>query len=276
MSLALGFYGVSFRHPGRKEPTLEDLSFEIERGQVVGLTGPNGSGKSTLLRLAAGILSGPRSRTSGMIRVGGLHLSEISPSQRAHEIAYVPADLISPFPLSASDAVSIAVTGDNAYDKVHWAMDLASCWDLRDRDLSVLSGGERQRVGLARALVQGPKTFLLDESLSKLDLPYQGRMGRLLRDIAKQGHTIIWVSHDLNFASEFVDSLLFLCQGRLVRSGSVHELMTPEGLRALFGEGTDIELGASARSMKPKVFVSDSRNKESAQTHVRNPSGIQR
>jgi len=107
---------------------------------------------------------------------------------------------------------------------------------FKHRWLSKLSGGEKQRVFIARALVQNTPCIILDESLSQLDINYQLEIMGLLREIHRQeGKTVLLVSHNLNLASNYADSLLFVKSGRLLAHGSPEELMQTEILHELFG-----------------------------------------
>lgn len=263
MSGILRASNLSFRYPGTTRKALEDITFESGSGQVIALLGPNGCGKSTLLRLIAGILPIPGGDVEGTLHLDGQELARQSLPWRARRIAYAGSELRTEFPLSAWDAVMLGrmALGTGLFhaqsradrDRVRKAMERALCWTLRDRDIARLSGGERQLVGMARTLAREARTLLLDESLSQMDLDHQARMGRLLRELASEGHRVILVSHDLNLASEWADYCLLLREGRLIASGALRETLTEEMLLTLYPD-TDLFLAPNPRTGAPKVF----------------------
>ncbi len=255
----LGVYGLSYRYGTRT--VLEDVSFELEKGELLALLGPNGSGKSTLMKAIAGVL--PLPRDSGVVRYkGGNFLSE-SPRWRASQVAYVAPELRAEFPLTAGEAVQLGRTCHGAgfferlakedREAMEWAMRSCLCWGLRERDLDTLSGGERQLVALARALAQGARVLFLDEALSRMDLNHQAAIGKLLRDLCKKSWTILLVSHDVNVASEWADTCLLLREGRRVGYGKLRETLDDGALAKLY-PGSELFVGPNPATGAPKVF----------------------
>lgn len=262
MNVLLGAYGISYAYDGKK-PSVEEVSFEIEEGEVLALLGPNGCGKSTLLKAIAGILPLRGTGRSGQIRFKGSDLLSQSTLSRARHVAYVGADLRIDFPITAREVVSLGrlCQGTGALgllrsedeQAVRAAMDRALCWNLRDRDVNSLSGGERQLVALARALAQGAKVLLLDEALSKMDLNHQALIGRMLRDLAREGYAVILVSHDVNLAAQWSRTALLMKAGKKIASGGISDVLTADRIRALY-PGADLELGKHPQSGAPQVF----------------------
>ena len=252
----LGVYGISFSVRGC--PILDEVSFELESGQILALFGPNGSGKTTLLKSIAGIQT-LSPEFSGTVRLDGRDFLSRDGFYRARKVAYVPSELRSEFPVSAEEAVKlgrICHPGESdvaAQEAVLQAMERCFCSGLRARDLHSLSGGERQLVALARALTQGARILLLDESLSKMDLNHQSSVGKLLRELRSEGYTIIIVSHDVNLATEWADSILLLKLGKKIAYGSVKEILTLETLKILYPD-TELVLSYSSESGAPKVL----------------------
>ena len=254
----LGVFGLTY--PQRK---LDEISFEISRGEFIALIGPNGSGKSTLMKIMAGVL--PLERTlnphsaSGIIRYLGQDFFSMKSNRRAQAIAYVAPDLKADFPLTAEETVSLGRTcqwGSSQtenQDAVHWAMEKCLCWNLRDRFLGTLSGGERQLVALAKALAQGAKILLLDEALSGMDLHHQIALGKMLKGLTREGWTVILVAHDVNLAAEWADTGLFLRDGKKIFHGPIRDVLTTEKIRALY-PGADLMVGAHPLHGTPKIF----------------------
>ncbi len=212
---------------------LDGITFTLEPGQIVGLLGPNGAGKSTLLRALNGVFQ----EIAGTIRIGGEEFRTLSPAARARRITYVGADLETDFPLTAEEfvgmgAYSLGKPADpNAVETV---MEESGCFEYRARILNELSSGERQRVHLARALLQSSKWICLDESFSRLDLHHQARIGTLLRKYVTKGFSFLFVSHDLNFTTDWADHCILLRAGKIVAEGATKATVNAENLRILY------------------------------------------
>lgn len=253
---ALGVYGLSYSYD--QKSILDEISFELEAGQLIGLVGPNGSGKSTLMKVVAGLLPLRGPGCSGQVRYRGQDFLGQSPKMRARTIAYLGPDLRADFPLTAQEAVRLGRTchggSDSAGELVEWAMNECLCWNLRDRDLSSLSGGERQLVGLARGLAQGAKLLFLDESLSRMDLNHLALMGRMLKRRCSEGWTVLLVSHDLNIVSELADECLLLKGGRRLCTGRTRDVLNSAKIAELY-PGANLHVGANPQSGAPFVYI---------------------
>ncbi len=258
MSGFFGAYGITYQYQNGK--ILDEISFEMERGEILALLGPNGSGKSTLLKTIAGILSLDRKECSGQIRLNGADFLSLVSVERARQIAYVGHELRAEFPLSAYETVAlgrichqgVASVSENE-SRVRWAMEQCNCWGLRDRDLHTLSGGEKQLVMLAQALAQGAKVLLIDETLSRMDLNHQIRTGKMLRNLAAEGYSFILVAHDANLACEWADSCLLLKKGKRIAHGPLKEVFTEERVRELY-PGAELIVSKNPSTGAPQVF----------------------
>lgn len=272
--IILGAYGLSYSwyasHSAKKSVrklVLDEVSFELERGQIVALCGPNGSGKSTLMKLVAGILPRYEGQYSGQVRYLGQSFWNAPSRDRARNVAYVGADIRPEFPITAEQAVSLGRTAWHAglfggmgraelrqdQAQVRWAMEKCFCWNLRHRDLETLSGGEHQLVALARALVQGAKVLFLDEALSKMDLHHQSAVGGVLQELASEGWTILLVSHDMNLALEWATSVILLSHGKKLAQGPASDVITEDALRALY-PGAKIHIGQNPVTKALQLF----------------------
>lgn len=213
------------------QPLLDDVSFALREGEILGVIGPNSVGKTTLVRLMSRVLS----PLSGLIRLRGRSLSEIARLDTARTIAVVPQEATLAFPFTCLEFVLMGrhphTRGrlfDGALDvsQAQAALAASGVLDLADKPVELLSGGERQRVLVARALAQRPQVLLLDEPTAHLDLHHQIALARLLRRLNReQGTTVVLVSHDLNLAAELSDRLLLLAEGRVVRVGEPKEVI---------------------------------------------------
>jgi len=272
--IVFGAYGVNYRwralqkesKGGASRGVLEDVSFEISRGEFLALFGPNGSGKSTLMKVVAGILPLNRAGCSAQVRYLNQNFLSFSPRERAQCVAYVAPDLNTEFPLTAEETVSLGRTCQGVgllrrpsvedQNAVRWAMEKCLCWSLRDRSLESLSGGERQLVALARGLAQGAKILFLDEALSRMDLHHQAAMGKMLRELAREGWSILLVSHDVNLASEWAVSGIFLREGKKILQGAIREILTQDKIRTLY-PGSNLISGSNPVTGAPKIFFGE-------------------
>jgi ABC-type Mn2+/Zn2+ transport system ATPase subunit len=217
-------------------PALEDVSFEIQRGEVVGLLGPNGSGKSTLLKVVAGVI--PASH--GDVRYRGGVVAKATPG-----ITYVPqrsgADWTFPISVMESVLLGLARTAPRfrGFSKQERTLALEALRKVHmDRFASVqigaLSGGQQQRVFLARALLSCGEVLLLDEPFTGVDIPTQELFMALFDDLTRQGTSIVYATHDLVQAREHADRLILLNR-TLIADGRPEAVFTPGHIRMAFG-----------------------------------------
>lgn len=239
MGILYSLQEVSYRYSDKD--VLRELSFDIQKGEFVGILGANGSGKTTLLRLLAGYLK-PQ---EGHLEMEGQELSKQSVRNRARKIAVVPQQFDVLFPFSVKEVVMMGRwahisplnwENEQDYKIAHEAMELTDCLEFQDRLVTELSGGEKERVLLARALTQEASVLLLDEPTTHLDLKHQVEIYNLLKTLHhKKNLTIITVLHDLNFAQRACERLLMLHEGRLAAFGKSGDLMNEENLKRVFG-----------------------------------------
>lgn len=270
MTPILGAYAISygwkpFSAKAERQKVIDEFSFELDRGEILALLGPNGSGKSTLLKLLSGIL--PRSDTyySGQVRFSGKDFFSFSRLSRARKIAYVGSELKAEFPMTARETVMLGRTsqGHGFMDHptsvdlqtIQSAMETTLSWHLRDRDFNTLSGGERQLVALAGALAQGAKVLFLDETFSKMDLNHQSLLGQKIKELATQGYSIILVAHDLNFAAELANRIIWIQSGKKIAEGPVSEMLAIVHLKKLY-PGAQFFIGKNPSTGTPQVFFS--------------------
>lgn len=268
-SPAIAVDRLSFRYHTREGQgrswTLDQLSFHVDAGEILGIVGPNGSGKSSLLKILSGLLPADK----GGVRLGGLSLEKRSLTDIARLVAVVPQEYVQVFPFTVAETVlmgrfphrtsrwwSMGVGDETSSDFAcaHQAMVDTDIVPLADRLVSNLSGGERQRVMIARALAQEPKILLLDEPTAFLDINHQIEMCSLVARLRVERRlTVVLVSHDLNVASQYCDRVLMLKEGKLCRIGSPEEIIRPDVLRMLYG--CDVVVDAHPQTGRPRVTM---------------------
>ncbi len=221
---------------------LDDISFQVSKGQFIGLLGPNGSGKSSLLRCLYKYLS----PSFGYLHFAGQPLADIDNKEYAKQVAVVLQHTPQQFHLSVRDIVALGLVPHSSFSltknfdqeqKVVQALTQVGLADKRDTDFELLSGGEKQRVMIARAIVQDPKLLIMDEPTSHLDVKYQIQIMELAKSL---GITVIASFHDLNLAASICDKLLILKQGRLVAEGTPNEVITEQNLSNVFDVCTQV------------------------------------
>lgn len=200
-----------------------DLTFNIKKGEVVGLLGRNGAGKTTTLKILSGLLV----PTAGRVRIADIDMREDPEALRAR-IGFLPDTP----PLYPEMTVSTylffvarikGVRGREVAASVEQALSATDLGSVRDDRIDTLSQGYRRRVGIAQAVVHSPALVLLDEPTSSLDPAQVVHMRKLIRGLACD-HTVIVSSHLLAEIEKTCDRLLLLDQGRIVAEGSEQEL----------------------------------------------------
>ncbi len=220
---------------------LHDVSLAIGETALVALAGPNGSGKSTLLKLVARVLA----PSSGDVRFLGRSLAEWNAKAYAQQIGYLPQEPETSFPMRAIDVVvsgrapfltRFGTEGEDDYREAAAALELCDGAHLADRYLDEMSGGERKRVFLARVLAGRPKLILLDEPLAALDVAHTQQFSKLLRGIVDRTRaTVVFASHDLNWAAAYSDRIVVMQDGAVAADLPPAELMKPDVVRRFFG-----------------------------------------
>ena len=232
---------LSFRYPGADRDAIADVSLDVAPGTLHALIGPNGSGKSTLMRLLLGVL---RPHT-GSVRFEGRALAEWPRRELARRIGVVAQHEESAFPMTVREMVGLgryphlgSWRRESTADRTAIAHALERCEvaDLAARSINTLSGGELQRVRIARALAQEPRTLVLDEPTASLDIAHEMAIFELLAALgADDGVTIVIVTHNINLAARYADSLLLLSKGTAAAIGSPAEVLERERLEAVYG-----------------------------------------
>jgi zinc/manganese transport system ATP-binding protein len=228
---ALSVDGVSVRLAGRE--VLHDVSFGLDRGEVVGLIGSNGAGKTTLLRVILGLQS-----ASGTVTTAG-------------SIGYVPQQVVldPDLPIRAADLVGLGLDGNRLgfplpsrrrRQLVRQALRAVDAEHFAGARVGALSGGEQQRVLIAHALIGRPALLLLDEPLANLDIRSEQEIVRLLARIAREQQVAVLLSaHDMNALLPVMHRVVYLAGGRAA-CGPTGEVVRTEVLSSLYGHHVDV------------------------------------
>ena len=214
------------------QKVLNNLSLEIQKGEVVALIGSSGAGKSTFLR-SLNYLEAP---DSGRIKIDDFevdfeHISQDQILTLRRKLAMVFQQFNLFGRKTALENVKeglVVVKGLSDQEATKIALEELAKVGLSDRENHYprhLSGGQKQRVALARALAMKPEVLLLDEPTSALDPELVGEVEKSIANAAKSGQTMVLVSHDMSFVAQVADKVLFLDKGRILESGTPEEIM---------------------------------------------------
>jgi ABC-type cobalamin/Fe3+-siderophores transport system ATPase subunit len=213
---------------------LNDVSLNVQSGEVVALIGPNGAGKSTLIRAVSGVIP----IVSGSIRTNDDDFHSLTPTRRAKYLAVVPQAVSLPPAFTVWETVLmgrtpylgfIGQTSPNDDEIARDALKRVDALNLSDRRVGELSGGEAQRILLARALCQSTPILLLDEPTTHLDLQYQVNFLQLIHELAHHDDLAVLIAlHDLNLAAHYADRVALMVAGVIRASGTPREVLTAE------------------------------------------------
>jgi ABC-2 type transport system ATP-binding protein len=221
----------------RDRAAIEDLSFQVDEGEILGFLGPNGAGKTTTMRVLAGFLPA----TSGSARVAGFDVFE-QPLETKRRIGYLPEQppVYTDMTVGAYLKFCAEIKGaprKAIKSEVERVATLTRIADVMGRVIGNLSKGYRQRVGLAQAILNSPPVLILDEPTVGLDPLQIIEVRELIKDLSKtRKHTIILSTHILQEVTETCRKALVINNGKLV----AYE--TLEGLRAKYAEGDQTSL----------------------------------
>ena len=214
-------------HLGRavKEKSLvQDANFEVRKGEVLAIVGPSGSGKTSLLRL----LNRLDEPTTGTVYIEGTDYRTIDPRELRRKVGMVTQRPYL-FPGTVADNLRFGPAQRGQLlpqDSIEELLAKVGLKGYAGRDIANLSGGEAQRVSVARTLANSPLVLLLDEPTSALDDAAKLDVESLIQNIVRnQGLTCVMVTHDMVQAGRLADRALLLDSGRILRIGSVHEVL---------------------------------------------------
>jgi ABC-2 type transport system ATP-binding protein len=222
-------------------PVVEDVSFTVKPGEILGYVGPNGAGKSTTVKMIIGLLE----PSEGQIRFQGRSVIEDLPGFQAR-IGYVPEEPHLYPHLSGREYLQLAgrlrgLQRTVLESKIDEFLHLFSLWDDRHCAVSAYSKGMRQKILLSAALLHNPDLLLLDEPLSGLDVTTALVLRELLEGLAARGRMILYSSHVLDVLEKVCSQVLILNKGRVAAYDSIEHLresMHESSLEGIFGQLT--------------------------------------
>lgn len=222
-----------------KKQVVFDINETIRDGEITSIVGPNGCGKSTLLETAAGLME----PLSGTVLMDGADIHKMKPKKRA-ELISVLSQQKSAGMLTVRALVfhgRFPYLGyprkytKNDYEIVEKAMKTAGVYDIADQSMSALSGGQQQKAYIAMILAQDTDVVFLDEPVTFLDINYQLELMEMIKNMKKQGKTVVMIIHDLNLAMCCSDRIIAMKDGRVVCSGEPEKIYDSGVFEDIFG-----------------------------------------
>jgi ABC-type Mn2+/Zn2+ transport system ATPase subunit len=227
----------------REDVALQGVSLEVGKGEFIGIIGPNGAGKTTLLT----VINGLGKLVHGQAWILGSRLNGRNSINLRKRIGYVAqVERIDPrLPINVRETVMVGCYGRLGLfrrpTRAQWktvdeVLEMVGVAHLAQRPIGHLSGGEYQRAAIARALVQQPEIFLLDEPTASIDKKAQREILSLIQLIHKEYHTTtLFVTHDLRMLPSICQRLILMKDGKIWREGSPDSMLREEVLSQLYG-----------------------------------------
>jgi ABC-2 type transport system ATP-binding protein len=211
---------------------VDNVSFTVNRGEIVGLLGPNGAGKTTTINMVLGVLAA----TTGSVEIGGIDISK----RRAKALARTNfAAVYAPLPGNLTVGENLRFFGllygiRSLRTRVEALLEQFDLAHLRDTKCGLLSSGEQTRAALAKALLNDPQLLLLDEPTASLDPSAAQLIREKIRGLATDNHCgILWTSHNMNEVEAVCDRVLFLSRGKVLLEGNPRMLPHEHGSATL-------------------------------------------
>jgi energy-coupling factor transport system ATP-binding protein len=228
---------VTYKYPLTKTPVLQNINFQINKGEFVAVIGPYGAGKSTLCYTLAGFAPHFfKGELTGTVEIDGMESSKSTLDEWILNVGLAfqnPFNQISGAKYSVFEEIAfglenIGVPREEMKGRVEAAMALTGISDLAERSPYSLSGGQQQRVALTSILVMQPKLLVLDEPTSQMDPIGTREVFGTIRKMAQDGMTVVLVEHKMEWIAEFADRVIALKDGQLLLDGTPNEVLTSD------------------------------------------------
>ncbi len=226
---------LSYVYPQTNSPALRDISLQVEAGEFVAIIGNSGAGKSTLCYALTGFVPHFfQGKLAGEVRVAGRETRTTALAELALVSGLVfqnPANQISGAKFTVYEEVAfglenLGIPRQEMPARIERALTLTGISDLADRSPFSLSGGQQQRLALASMLVMAPEVLVLDEPTSQLDPSGSRQFFAVIRELSRQGMTVVMVEHKLEWIAAFADRVIVLVDGQIALTGAPAEVLT--------------------------------------------------
>ncbi|MBF6633377.1 MULTISPECIES: ABC transporter ATP-binding protein [unclassified Planococcus (in: firmicutes)] len=221
-----------------KKQVVENVSVDIQRGQITSFIGPNGAGKSTLLSMVSRLLDAD----TGEVLIDSTNTKKLKSNEFSKRVSILKQSNYMNVRLTIRELVSFGRfpyskgrLNDEDEKMVDQSIDYMDLKEMENSYLDELSGGQRQRAFIAMVIAQDTDYILLDEPLNNLDMKHSVQIMKILRRLVDDlGKTVVIVLHDINFASVYSDRIVALKNGRVVKDGTTEEIIQSAALKEIY------------------------------------------
>lgn len=275
--MALQIQHVSFSY-NQGEPVLQDVSFDVRKGEMMAIVGKNGAGKSTLSSLVCGFIQ----PDSGSILLNGKDITPLSIKERGEKIGMVmqsPNQMISKPMISEEVGLGLAVRGvpqEEITERVNRILSICGLYPMRNWPVSALSFGQKKRVSIASILVMDPEIIILDEPTAGQDFRHYTEIMEFLKKLNEEmGLTIIMITHDMHLMLEYTDRAVVLAEGHLLADDTPARILTDQAIadKACLKKTSLYDLSLKCGIAQPDEFVNRFIGYERAQRAEKEGSG---
>lgn len=230
---------LKYRYPGAENLALDDLSFEVDEGEMIGIIGRNGAGKSTLCQALVGLVPHfYRGAYGGKVTVAGLEVMKNSVSRLSAKVGIVfqnPFTQVTGSKWTVYEEVAFGlenagVPRKEIIERVDYALHLLGLEDFKDRNPFDLSGGQTQRMAIAGVIALKPEIIVLDEPTSQLDPQGTEEVFRAIHRLSEEGMTVILVDHKVEKIARFCNRVMLLDEGKLIQFAPPASVFSREDL----------------------------------------------
>ena len=253
--MSLFVQNISFSYGSNQ--VLQDISFEINKGEFWAVIGPNGVGKSTLFRCILGLLQ----PANGSVSIDGRDINTMSRKVLAQRIAYIPQIHRPVFGYSVRDTVLMGTTRYlSAFEqpkaaqveKANSVLRMLEMEDIAEKNYATLSGGQQQMVLIARALAQDAEILVMDEPTSALDYGNQMKILALLRTLAQRGYSVVVSTHNPQHALDFSEKTLALAPDKSSVQGRAEAVIDKELMARLYNMEVEFVFAGGRKILVPQ------------------------
>lgn len=236
---------INYRYPLTSDLTIKDLSLKVEPGEVLGVIGSNGSGKTTVCNIMRGFIPAfYKGELEGKVIFEDKPLDTSNLGRLAQKIGYAfqnPFTQMTGVKYTVYDEIgygleNLSIPREEANEKVEQVIELLNLEKIRNQNPYDLSGGQKQMVALASVIVLDPELIILDEPTSQLDPSSTLAVYNIVKNLKKQGKTIIIVDHKVDLLAQVCDEIAVIQDGQLVVKGETHHVFSDEKVVAAGGQ----------------------------------------
>ena len=226
---------LTYKYPETEQPALKEINFDVAEGEFLAVIGANSAGKSTLCYTLSGFVPHFfRCEVSGSVHIAGLDTLKTDLNEIVLKVGLVfqnPFNQISGSKFTVYEEIAfglenLGLSKEEMQQRINWILDLTGISDLAERSPYALSGGQQQRVALASILVMKPELLVLDEPTSQLDPISTRQLFKVIKDLTRQGMTIIMAEHKLEWIAEFADRVIALNNGEIIMEGEPGKVLS--------------------------------------------------